>query len=300
MFGWLDAFEYFQCSSCGCLQIASVPNDLDRFYPSQYYSFHLQPVPQRGLRAKLAALRDRSILTGSTWLAKPLEMLARAHPEVTSLAIARLNPQMSILDVGCGRGQLLSVLYRAGFSNIQGIDPYLPDDVEVVTGVVVHKRSIEQVTGQFDVIMLHHVFEHIAEPAKVLEASAKRLGPGGSIVLRVPTADSFAWDEYRENWVQLDAPRHLFLHTRRSIEWLAKNAGLVVRCWECDSTAFQFWGSELYRKGIPLYGPDWKPTRPEDYFNARALSDFEAKAKEINASGRGDQVVAVLSHAHAT
>ena len=39
MYGSGEAFDYFQCAGCGCLQINAVPEDLGRYYESGYYSF---------------------------------------------------------------------------------------------------------------------------------------------------------------------------------------------------------------------------------------------------------------------
>jgi hypothetical protein len=39
MFGFRDVFTYFQCSVCGCLQIADIPTDMSKYYPSNYYSY---------------------------------------------------------------------------------------------------------------------------------------------------------------------------------------------------------------------------------------------------------------------
>ena len=39
MFGYRDEFEYFQCSECGCVQIKNLPLDIEKYYPSNYYSF---------------------------------------------------------------------------------------------------------------------------------------------------------------------------------------------------------------------------------------------------------------------
>src|SRR5207244_3540710 len=64
MFGLGDAFTYFQCLGCGCLQIVSSPKDWARYYPSTYYSLRPNPVPQRGLRSLLAGWRDRGFATG--------------------------------------------------------------------------------------------------------------------------------------------------------------------------------------------------------------------------------------------
>src|SRR4051794_1943123 len=38
MFGWRDSFAYCECPYCASLHIAQVPEDLARFYPSNYYS----------------------------------------------------------------------------------------------------------------------------------------------------------------------------------------------------------------------------------------------------------------------
>ena len=39
MFGTKEAFDYFQCSNCDCIQIKEVPQNLGDYYPSNYYSF---------------------------------------------------------------------------------------------------------------------------------------------------------------------------------------------------------------------------------------------------------------------
>ena len=39
MFGLRDEFKYFQCGECECLQVVSIPEDMSRFYPEEYYSF---------------------------------------------------------------------------------------------------------------------------------------------------------------------------------------------------------------------------------------------------------------------
>ena len=98
------------------------------------------------------------------------------------------------------------------------------------------------------------------------------------------------WEHYRENWVQLDAPRHLFLHTRASLQLLAEQTGLNIGKWVCDSTDFQYLGSELYRKGVPLNGANL-----ESYFTKAERKAFVAKSKVANARQRGDQATIILS-----
>jgi SAM-dependent methyltransferase len=295
MLGLGDEFDYFQCARCRCLQIARLPADLARYYPPRYYSFHLPPVARRGPMARLAGWRDYARLTGAGWLPRWLPRSTLVRPEVASLSRLPLRRDLRILDVGCGRGQLLSLLHRAGFRDLQGVDPFLPEDLQVLPGLVVRRQSLESLQEDFDLVMFHHVLEHIAEGGRALAAARARLRSGGRILVRIPTVDGAAWERYRENWVQLDAPRHLHLHSRASLELLAAQAGLAVQqCW-CDSSAFQFWASELYRAGKPALGAAGRPLRLEDHFTRAQLEAFERDTAALNASGRGDQLAAVLT-----
>ena len=40
MFGFRDKFTYVECLKCGCLQIVEIPNNIEKYYPSNYYSFN--------------------------------------------------------------------------------------------------------------------------------------------------------------------------------------------------------------------------------------------------------------------
>jgi len=202
---------------------------------------------------------------------------------------------MRILDVGCGQGQLLSLLHRAGFRRLLGIDPYLSNDVEVFPGLHVRKQVIRNLNETFDLIMLHHVFEHLDDGLDMLRSCRERLASAGSILLRLPTVESVAWERYRENWVQLDAPRHLFLHTRESLRLLAEQAELRIReCW-CDSTEFQFWASELYQRGVPHTDAHGRVTQPQDHFSPVELATFRREAEAANRANRGDQMAVLLT-----
>lgn len=299
MFGWGGEFIYFQCGTCGCLQIAEIPDDLEKYYPTNYYSFKVPPADTQGWRNKLAGLRDRYTVT-RRGIAGPL--LNRIYPttdiHITSnippLGRIPLRLDSSILDVGCGNGFMLTVLKRAGFKSLQGIDPFMAADSEPMPGLHLRKQSLDQVEKTFDVIVLNHVFEHVCDGLQTLEQCRERLNPGGTVLLRFPTADSAAWERYRENWAQLDCPRHLFLHTRKSFELLADRARLRVDQWYCDSNGFQFWASELYRRGISLFDGQKRPICAGQYFKPDEMAAFEREANDLNRRGRGDQVVAIL------
>jgi SAM-dependent methyltransferase len=154
------------------------------------------------------------------------------------------------------------------------------------------------VNQQFDFVILSHSFEHMPDPMNALKDVYRIVKPGCRALLRIPIFPSFAWETYGVNWVQLDAPRHLFIHSKKSISILAKEAGFQSVDFSYDSTAFQFWGSEQYLHGIPLISEKSYLCYPEaSIFSREQIDAFEAKAKILNAKETGDQVCVYLHKA---
>jgi hypothetical protein len=102
--------------------------------------------------------------------------------------------------------------------------------------------------------MFHHSFEHVADPGATLAAARERLAPGGRILIRMPVAAD-SWRRYGTDWVELDAPRHLHVHTLESLRALTGPLGLEVRDVRYETYDLELWGSEQYRRGIPLTDP---------------------------------------------
>ena len=169
-FGWGDEFDYFCCADCGCLQISHVPENLARFYPPNYYSFHAHSAPQHGLKAWLRGKRDFSAATGGGVMGRLLNKVKPASANILSMGAIPARKEMRILDVGCGSGGLLSLLHRAGMGRLEGADPYISGDLEFLPGLWVYKRTLDQVSGEFDLIMLHHAFEHVESGLELLLA----------------------------------------------------------------------------------------------------------------------------------
>jgi SAM-dependent methyltransferase len=205
-----------------------------------------------------------------------------------------LIPRSRILDVGCGSGELLLLLHAAGFRSLLGIDPYVDRDLVYPGGLRILKRSIHEIDGHWDLVMLHHSLEHMPDQQETLDAVGRLLAPGGWCLIRVPIV-SYAWEHYGVDWVQLDAPRHFFLHSGQSLKQVAERAGLKIARTVYDSGSFQFWGSELYRRDIPLF-----TTSPVDVearaaaFKREEIEVFEKRGQELNAQHRGDQAAFYL------
>jgi hypothetical protein len=83
----------------------------------------------------------------------------------------------------------------------------------------------------------------------------------------------------------LQAPRHFYLHTKKSIGILAERAGLVVAEVAYDAVVSQLILGELRRRGIvPVAGK-----RPRDYFTKTEIATMQRHTDELNAQQRGDQ-----------
>jgi SAM-dependent methyltransferase len=195
---------------------------------------------------------------------------------------------------------------RNGFSRVFGYNPFLGvEKVDYGNGVVVDGVLPQGLDSSFDVVIVNHAFEHLAEPDTALAEIAALLSPDGTLFIRTPLADSYAWRTYRTNWVQLDAPRHMFVHTRASIEILAQNNGLRVVDVRCDSTGWNLCASEQLSRDIPIRDPrsyasstPSSPNRGSSIFTAAEIAEFDERAQELNRIGEGDQALLILSHSH--
>jgi predicted SAM-dependent methyltransferase len=130
----------------------------------------------------------------------------------------------------------------------------------------------------------------MAQPLEVLKKINELLKPNDYAIIRIPVASSFAWRHYGVNWVALDAPRHLFSHTIKSMQILSKKAGFIVADIDYDSTERQFIISELYSRDIALKDSNAYLKNPRTpIFSKRQIEAFKAKADELNVKGDGDQ-----------
>ncbi|HKU92935.1 MAG TPA: bifunctional 2-polyprenyl-6-hydroxyphenol methylase/3-demethylubiquinol 3-O-methyltransferase UbiG, partial [Sphingomicrobium sp.] len=102
------------------------------------------------------------------------------------------------LDVGCGAGLLCEPLARLG-AKVTGIDAS-PDVIAVARehaaamslDIDYRAGDVQQLEGQFDLITSLEVIEHVAEPASFMKTLAKRLAPGGLLILSTPNATGWS------------------------------------------------------------------------------------------------------------
>jgi len=102
------------------------------------------------------------------------------------------------LDVGCGAGLLTEPLARLGAA-VSGLDASA-DLIAVArqharaAGIEVDYRAgdLTEMEGQFDLVTCMEVIEHVADPAGFVNALARRLAPGGLLIMSTPNATAWS------------------------------------------------------------------------------------------------------------
>jgi SAM-dependent methyltransferase len=287
MNGTREVFEYSECENCLSLFINRIPTDLERYYGGDYYSFG-RSGPAGFLRRWLKASWHKHALGYRNPVGGLITCFKGKPPAVKWMEPCRMRVSDRILDVGCGGGMLLSELEEMGFRHLTGIDPFLDADREK-GGVHLRKRHIGQLNEEYDLIMMHHSLEHMTDPASALAEAGRLLSESGRIVVRIPIAQSAVHKQYGSCWVEWDAPRHLLIPSERGMVLLAGKAGLSVEHISYDGNAFQFTGSELYLKDIPL-----SCASGEKMFSPDQLREFTARAETLNEMKCGGRAIFVL------
>ncbi|MCM1188080.1 MAG: methyltransferase domain-containing protein [bacterium] len=252
MQGTREEFVYFACEKCKCLQISKVPENLGDYYGENYYSMQVEDVSDIIFQTPVSSMSK-------------------------------------VLDVGCGAGAWLLQQAASGWGNLYGCDPFLDHDRTYGDRVQIRSCSIHEMEGDgtFDIIQMSDSFEHMADPLEALKSARRLLKEDGILYMTIPTYPNIAFEKYGPHWYQLDAPRHLFLHSRESLDYLARAAGLEVFDRKYNSNYGQFVRSYFYQHGIPYW--EQKPFTAER-FTRKELEKLERESVIANEREYGDHM----------
>lgn len=292
MYGLPGKFTYLQCANCNSLNIATVPVDLSKYYQKDYYSFNVpfnkikNPIKFFIVQNRTKYLFERNSGIGRiiNYFKKDSDLL------IKYLISCNVSLNSSILDIGAGNGMQLFQLYKKGFKNLTGIDPFIEQDISFDNHFKVYKKDINNIgTQKYNLILLNHVIEHVPNPSNLLKICNNILSENGKLIIRTPVLNGYAWEYYKEYWVQLDAPRHLTIFNESSLINLATKNNFKIEYTFYDSYEFQFWGSELYKKDIPLIN------KSIFKFSPTQIAKWKIKSIELNNNSKGDQAAFIFS-----
>ncbi len=239
--GW--SVDYFRCRSCGFLFSDFLDDwSQDRLKHEIYNEDYLRFDPEfAGERPERTA--------------GMLEQLFGAHK--TS----------RILDYGGGDGALTRRLRARGFTDVHSLDPFHGDAAPV--------------TGRFDVMVCVEVFEHLTRPDAALAASRTLLKPEGVLIFSTQL-QPYDIGQCGTSWWYL-APRngHVSLHSRRSLEILARRHGLSFGSF--NPNLHMAWQRlPDFAAYLAVYAQPGAPALPEPDAAARHASlDDQARAEPL-------------------
>ncbi|MFT3839377.1 MAG: class I SAM-dependent methyltransferase [Myxococcaceae bacterium] len=136
-----------------------------------------------------------------------------------------------LLDFGCGAGAFAKHMSHEGY-DVVGLEPFSLGETTSRPGLQLIRKPLEQAApelGQFDVITMWHVLEHLEHPAKTLQALSKHLGPKGVLIVSVPNFASWQSTLFQGAWFHLDPPRHLIHFEPQTLKDTLSRAGFTVQ-----------------------------------------------------------------------
>ncbi|CAG0971212.1 putative S-adenosylmethionine-dependent methyltransferase/MSMEI_2290 [Myxococcaceae bacterium] len=204
------ASRLVECTDCGLGRLDPLPSeaDLDAHYPDAYYGD-----PGRKFRGPVEGI---------------VRILGTRHIRFLSRGV---RPGGRLLDVGCGRGVLLSELAERGFevhgverskAAAEGADPRA--EIRIVSRLA----DAEYRDSFFDAIVIWHVLEHLREPVETVREIHRILAPGGKLVVAVPNFSSLQAKRAGAAWFHLDLPRHVFHFPLAALRRLLVESGFSI------------------------------------------------------------------------
>ncbi len=204
-----ETFSIEQCSRCGVMHTAPVPDDL-----TAYYDTDLALTMMREGNPIFSRLRS---------LALAIELKR----------IVRWTDATTILDVGCGAGDFLAVIAGKGF-DVMGADSArrAPALLTRIPGAQYRQFDFDSYAlsgevprGPF-VAIVRHVLEHARDPHAML-TSLSQLGADAVYVV-VPNVETVERRLLGRYWYLWDPPRHLWHFSRSAVTRLVERSGFTV------------------------------------------------------------------------
>jgi SAM-dependent methyltransferase len=149
--------------------------------------------------------------------------------------VRSVKPSGRLLDFGCGNGAFARWMSQSGYDAV-GLEPFSLGKPVQADRLLLVREPLESAAarlGQFDVITLWHVLEHLSRPLDVLKTLSSLLAKDGVLIVSVPNFKSWQSRLFRGSWFHLDPPRHVIHFETDTLERCLREAGLEpTKRWE--------------------------------------------------------------------
>ncbi|WP_168287702.1 methyltransferase domain-containing protein [Rhizobium laguerreae] len=214
-------FDYHECEECGSAFVCNPPDEkaLSAAYRSDYYTS----------ANKVLYANDSIIDYRVSQVFTPKIEFAIEHSRAS---------KKTWLDIGCGVGEALSVAKGNGYTTL-GLEPNVMEaeyaakrfGVEVRQDYI-SKDTVSRYLGQYGVISMFSVLEHVPDPNQILADVSAIQGEGDTLVIEVPhfpsisTASQMTFPNHVNR--MMHPPLHLFLFSLRGLEGMLKRHGYKI------------------------------------------------------------------------
>ena len=185
------------------------PKDLSKYYDSEAYISHTD--------------------SKNSFFDKTYQFVKRFNlKSKLALASKYASNTKSILDIGSGTGDFLLLAKQKGWFT-SGVEPNAMarrKSKEKEVEVLAELGEIKE--GQFQIITLWHVLEHLPDLEVQLKTIENLLRDDGALIVAVPNFKSCDANYYGNHWAAYDVPRHLWHFSRKSIEAIFANFHMKV------------------------------------------------------------------------
>ena len=135
----------------------------------------------------------------------------------------------SILDIGAGTGDFLSVAKNDGW-NTTGIEPSeRAKAIAIGKGISFVSNTTDLADSSFDVITMWHVLEHVPDLDFQIKELKRLLKPTGTLVIAVPNFKSFDAKHYGAFWAAYDVPIHFWHFSKNAIKLLFEKEEIALK-----------------------------------------------------------------------
>lgn len=221
-------FSVVRCKDCGITWTDPLPDksEIAEFYPSAYHG--------KGGEERFFAVIER-LVWFSRWK--------------RAVEVARLTSGIPgrILDIGCGRGWMLSYLRGWGWE-AYGTELSLDSSSFARDHLKLNilPKNVEDCSfpsQHFDAVTIWHTLEHLHQPISTLREANRILKDNGLLIVEVPNFGSLQAQLFGNKWFHLDSPRHLYHFDDKTLrKYLEKSGFRVIKSrnisWQYDIFGF--------------------------------------------------------------
>lgn len=205
-----EMFNIVRCVNCGFIFLNPRPakDEVINFYPS---NFNQEP----------------PTLIHKIWSA----CVAPIENSIIRI-IKNYKKSGKLLDIGCGNGRFLSLMQKLGFDvwgcelNLNSKD-FAPKFLE---GRIFYNElsKCNFAAKSFDVVIMIQSLEHVNQLDELFTEIRRIIKDDGIVFIYVPNMEFFEFRLFGPYYYNLEAPRHLYCFTRRSISKLLSRHGFKV------------------------------------------------------------------------